>query len=88
MVEKMTHLPPHKIEQLLGAARIVDLGIPPDRFEEMVTLQERLRKIGYINLTDEDTELVADIWERLKKYVHEQGVGYEYLISLVESEGR
>jgi hypothetical protein len=88
MVEQTMHLPPHKIEQLLGAARIVDLGIPPNRFQEMVPLQERLRKIGYINLTDEDAELVADIWERLKKYVHEQGVGYEHLISLVESEGR
>jgi hypothetical protein len=88
MVEKTMHLPPHKIEQLLGAARIVDLGIPPDRFHEVVNLQERLKKIGYINLGDEDDELVADIWERLKKYVHEQGVGYEYLISLVESGER
>ena len=88
MKETAIYLRPDKLRSLLRAARVVELGIMPDRFQEMVSLQQRLGNTGYTDLTDQDVELVADIWERLKKYVHEQGPGYEHLIALVEKGAR
>jgi len=84
MKETAVYLRLDKLRWFLAAARIVELGIAPGKFEEMVSLQQRLKKTGYTNLTDQETELVADIWERLKKYVHERGPGYEHLVALVE----
>jgi hypothetical protein len=84
MKETAIYLRQDKLCWLLRAARVVELEIATDRFQEMVSLQQRLRKTGYTELTDQEAELVADIWERLKKYVREQGPGYEHLITLVE----
>ena len=87
MVTKETamHLHPDKLRALLRAARVVDLGIPRDRFQEMVSLQERLKETGYTGLTSQEAELVADIQERMNKYVRERGPGYEHLLTLAET---
>ncbi len=86
MEETVIYLRPDKLCSLLKAARVVELGIGTDRFRNMVNLQQRLERTGYTGLTDQETELVADIWGRMKKYVREQGPAYEYLVDLVESE--
>jgi hypothetical protein len=83
MKETAIHL--DKLRALLRAARVVDLGIPRDRFQEMVALQERLKETGGAGLTGQEAELVADIQERMNKYVREQGPGYEHLLTLAET---
>jgi hypothetical protein len=76
------YLEPERLRLLLASARIVDLGLSTKRFQETVTLQRRLKTMGYRNLSPQETDLAADIWERLKQYVREQGPGYEHLVKL------
>jgi hypothetical protein len=82
---KQTAMHPDKLRALLRAARVVDLGIPQDRFKEMLSLQERLKETGDTVLTGQEAELAADVQERMNKYVREHGPGYEHLLTLAET---
>ena len=76
-------LSPENLRRLLGACRIVDLGLSKEQFATVVSLQGRMRQTSFTGLTVEDATFCADLWQRLLDYANQGKPGHEHLAELI-----
>lgn len=76
------YLQPEKLRGLLLTARSVELGLSQEQFQQVVSLQKRLKRDGYAAFSSQESELAAELWQRVREYVRLEQPGYKHLVWL------